>query len=478
MKKLSLIILSLLFIQLTLFSQPPDTLWTRAFGLNLTDAGTCGIETDDGCFIFTGVANSTDIGLLKTDANGNLLWLKTFGGVSADIGYSVIQSSDGGYVIAGVTYSYGAGSGDGWLIKVDSAGNQQWSKTFGGTETDFAMSVKQTTVGGYIIAGYTKSYGAGLFDVWLIKVDPNGDPIWEKTFGGTGDDFGYSVDLTSDGGYVVVGSQSSFTLGGYDIGFLKVDDNGNLVWLKNFGGTLSDQGYSVKAASDGGYIIAGSTSSFGAGGSDVWLIKTNSAGTEQWIKTYGGADDDDGRSVDETSDGCYVITGDTRSFGAGSYDVGFLKVDSVGNLVWITTFGGLLADHGRSVMCTSDGGFIITGGTNSFSVGGEDVWAIKTKPDVTSVAHNMVAANYDLQQNFPNPFNPSTKIRYSVPQISQVEIKVFNVLGDEVEILVNEEKPAGTYQVNWNAVNLPSGVYFYQIKVGTYTATKKMVLLK
>ncbi len=486
MKNFSLFFIFFLLLQLTVYSQAPDTLWTRAYGGIFNDIGASGIETSDGGFLFTGFANTSDLGLLKTDANGNLVWLKTFGGVSFDIGYNVIESSDGGYVIIGSTYSYGAGGCDAWLMKVDSSGNQLWSHTFGGTNNDFGVSVKQTPDGGYIIAGYTNSYGAGLYDVWLIRVGPDGNPGWAKTYGAAGDDYGYSVDLTMDGGFVVAGYQNSFTVGGFDVGLLKVDANGNLVWLKNFGGSLNDHGYSVKATSDGGYIIAGDTRSFGAGGSDVWLIKTNSVGTEQWSKTYGAAFDDEGRSVDETPDGCFVITGDTRSFGAGLSDVGFMKADSAGNLLWITTFGGLQDDHGRSVVCTSDGGCIITGGTYSFGAGGEDVWIIKTEPDVTSITDKPVVTGYNLKQNFPNPFNPATTIKYQIPARSDVTIKVFGLLGTEEKTLIRQEQDAGIYEVEFNAEDLPSGVYFYQLRAvdpstgsgQVFIQTKKMILLK
>ena len=148
MKNLFLLFVSFLFLQLTIFSQAPDTMWTKTFGLISSDVGTSVIETTNGNFVVTGLANTTDLGLLKTDANGNLLWLKTFGGAYIDVGYSVIQTQDGGYIITGATQSFGAGDFDAWLIKVDSSGNQQWSHTYGGSDSDLGLSVKQTADGG------------------------------------------------------------------------------------------------------------------------------------------------------------------------------------------------------------------------------------------------------------------------------------------------------------------------------------------
>ncbi len=478
MKKSSLLFIAYLFLQFVSFAQAPDTMWTKTFGLINADIGFSVIETNDGGFVITGVANTTDLGIMKTNSNGNLLWLKTIGGASVDVGYKVEQTLDGGFIIAGATNSSGSGGYDAWLIKVDSSGNQQWSQTYGGSDNDYGLSLRQIPNGGYIIGGYTASYGAGLNDVWLIRVDPNGTPIWEKTYGAAGEDFGYSVELTSDGGFVIVGSQNSFTAGGYDIGFLKADQNGNLVWLKNFGGTQDDWGYSVKRTSDGGFIITGFTESTGLGGRDVWLIKTDSDGNEQWTRPYGGVEDDEGRDVDETSDGGFIITGKTKSFGAGNEDVGFLKTDQAGNLIWITTYGGGQNDFGYSVKQTSDGGYIITGGTYSFGAGSADVWLIKTESDLSDVNTQTVINEYTLYQNYPNPFNPITKIKYQIPALSFVSIKIYDVLGNEIASPIYEEKPVGTYEIEFNASALSSGVYFYQLQAGDFAETKKMLLLK
>ncbi|MHC4633484.1 MAG: hypothetical protein ACYS9C_19735, partial [Planctomycetota bacterium] len=221
----------------------------------------------------------SDVYLIKTDSNGNGEWEKTFGGSGGEWGYSVQQSTDGGYIIAGYTSSYGAGASDVYLIKTEPNGNSQWQKTFGGSEGDQGWSVQQTTDGGYIIAGWTDSYGAGNDDVYIIKTDPNGNSVWHKTFGGSGNDMAYSVQQTSDTGYIITGSTYSYPVGDWDVYLIKTDPNGNSQWQKTFGGSESDGGRSGQQTSDGGYIIAGYTWSFGAEMRDVYLIKLCSDGT-------------------------------------------------------------------------------------------------------------------------------------------------------------------------------------------------------
>jgi len=380
--------------------------FAKTFGGDTTDYAYSVQQTSDGGYIVAGEtrsfgAGSSDAFLLKTDASGNLQWAKTFGGGNWDYAYSVQQTSDGGYIVAGYTLSFGAGLSEVFLLKTDALGNLQWAKTFGGSSGDVAYSVQQTIDGGYIVAGYTYSFGAGLSEVFLLKTDASGNLQWAKTFGGSYYDYALSVQQTSDGGYIVAGETRSFGAGGSDVFLLKTDASGNLQWAKTFGGSYVDSAFSVQQTSDGGYIVAGGTYSFGAGSSDVFLLKTDASGNLQWAKTFGGSSNDRAYSVQQTSDGGYIVAGYTRSFGAGG-DVFLLKTDASGNLQWAKTFGGGDYDRTYSVQQTSDGGYIVAGRTSSFGAGSYDAFLLKTDAN-GNIGTCAIVASVTPTVNTPSP---------------------------------------------------------------------------
>ncbi|NQS96982.1 MAG: T9SS type A sorting domain-containing protein [candidate division Zixibacteria bacterium] len=386
MKKLIAVFLFINLYVFTAFAQP-DTLWTKTFGGLEHDYGYSVQQTSEGGYIIAGYTSSYGAGgdnvyLIKTEAEGYEQWSQTFGGNSYDYSESVQQTSDGGYIVAGYTYSYGAGYYDVYLIKTDARGNQQWYQTYGGSDWDYGYSVQQTGDGGYIIAGWTSSYGAGYGDVYLIKTDAGGNQQWYQTFGGNGWDYSYSVQQTSDGGYIIAGTTYTYGAGEGDVYLIKTDTEGFQQWSRTFGGGFDDWGYSVQQTSEGGYIIAGWTISFGVGNYDVYLIKTNAEGFEQWSQTYGGIDWDHSFNVQQTSDGGYIIAGTTYTYGAGEGDVYLIKTNAEGFEQWSQTFGGGYYDSGYSVQQTDDGGYIITGYTESYGAGSADVWLLRLEAEV------------------------------------------------------------------------------------------------
>jgi hypothetical protein len=373
----------------TIPATSPSPSFCEAIGGDKDDWGSSLIQTSDGGYAIAGSYSffgykdevdevyAGDVYLVKLDANGNLQWTKTIGGEKTDVGFSLIQTSDGGYAIAGYTKSLGAGGEDVYVVKLDAKGNLQWTKTIGGPADEVGFSLIQTSDGGYAIAGKTESFGAGGADVYVVKLDAHGNLQWTKTIGGPASEAGSSLIQTADGGYAIAGYTTSFGAGLSDAYLVKLDANGNLQWTKTIGGKDFEDGYSLIQTSDGGYVIAGYTRSFGAGGADVYVVKLDANGNLQWTKTIGGPESEEGNSIIQTSDGGYAIAGFTYSFGAGKTDVYVVKLDAKGNLQWTKTIGGPDDEAGLSLIQTSDGGYAIAGHTESFGAGGWDVYVVK-----------------------------------------------------------------------------------------------------
>ena len=316
-------------------------------------------------------------------------WSATLGGDGDEFAHAVAPSGDGGFVIAGETHSYGAGSYDGWLVMLDSGGDEVWSQTFGGSEGDAIYAVQKTGDGGYILAGETHSLGGATSSrshFWLIKTNSGGHQQWQRTYAATRGTDGnenaasgaaYAVRQTSDGGFILSGSSVGEDTATASL--LRTDAEGQLVSRHSLGESPGGIAYDIAIASDGGFVIAGSSSSDDTG-SDALLVKTDSSGTVQWSNTFGGGYNDEIRSLVPTSDGGYALGGFTWSIGAGQSDFWLVKVDANGQQEWERTFGGVLRDSAHSLLSTGDDGFVLAGWSESFRGGGR-VWVVKTGPE-------------------------------------------------------------------------------------------------
>jgi len=376
LKTFSFFIFIVLLLQLSAIKVYPG--WFKHYGGTGSDIAYSVQQTSDGGYIIAGYTFSysygdADIAIYRLNSSGNKVWFKHYGGTAEDIADSIQQTSDGGYIVAGHTFSYSYGQSDFAIYKLNSSGNKVWFKHYGGISWDYGNSIQQTSDGGYIVAGHTYSYTYGSFDFAVYKLNSNGNKVWFKHYGGTGSDIAYSIQQTSDGGYIVAGDTDSYSYGNRDFAIYRLDSSGNKVWFKHYGGTNNEYGYSIQQTSDGGYILAGYTDTFTNGNYDFAIYKLNSNGNKIWFKHYGGGSSDGAYSIQQTSDGGYIVAGYTYSYTHGNNDFAIYKLNSSGNKVWFKHYGGSQDEYGRSIQQTSDGGYIVGGDSESYTYGNYDM---------------------------------------------------------------------------------------------------------
>jgi hypothetical protein len=487
----------------------------RTYGGISEEFGRSVQQTLDGGYIIAGGSIQRSVYLVKTDSLGDTLWTRTYPCDGYDCwGHSAQQTLDGGYVI--IVYENwftSEDSSDICLIKTDAFGNTMWRRDYGDTLQDVGYSVQQTTDKGFIMAGIT-DLGFWNLKAYLIKTDSLGDTLWTKTYEDT---FvvagGHSVKQTFEGGYIIAGFARYFGLWN-DVYLIKTDSLGETLWTRayDYNNNTEDIGISVQQTSDGGFIIAGLTSNTPHELKDIFMIKTDSLGDTLWTKTYGNNDEDWVNSVDQTTDGGYIIAGNIGYYSPDSGSVYLMKLDAFGDSLWSRTYGGANRDYGKSVQQTSDGGFIVAGGTNSFGVGDYDVYLIKTDENgmVVGVEEEpdfgeLRIAEFRLLQNQPNPFQHTTTIRYFIPFSNpesniphaspsgghHVSLNIYDITGRLVETLIDKSQKPGIYQVLWDGNDQFSGIYFYRLESkgfdtmpdgrqesNFYISTKKLILLK
>ncbi|MCI0557940.1 MAG: Ig-like domain-containing protein [Nitrososphaera sp.] len=333
----------------------------------------------DGGYIVAGSTNSfgagrDDVWLIKLDEDANVEWQRTYGGQGGDTARSVKPTPDGGFVVAGQTHSFSAGRSDVWVLKFDHEGNLQWQKSYGGPSNDIAHAIEPTLDGGYLAAGFTASFGAASKDYFVIKLDSDGDIVWQKRYGGDGADVIRFATQVSNGHYFVAGFTHSFGAKG-DIMVLRLDSDGDIVWQKRYGGAKFEEPSTILRA-PGGYIVLEQSTSFSSN-TDGWVFKLDPGGNMIWQKRHGGGSFDELSAARMTPDGGFIAAGETKSFGAVNEDFWVVKFDSGGSIMWQKRYGGADIDEAEGIALTPEGGFIVVGTTRSFDAVGKDVWILR-----------------------------------------------------------------------------------------------------
>lgn len=360
--------------------------YQMTYGSSQNEEARSVISTSSG-YLFGGSTNSFGAGsidyyLIGTDTCGSVTLSKTIGGTAAESCYDVIRSFGGRNVLYGRTNSFGVADVESYLVELNSGNsNVKTSWVVGDTLKEEGQAIVEARdSSGFVGTGFTNSYGAGNYDIYVIKHRYNGTIAWTKVIGGNNLDKAYDIQTTSDGGYIVVGETKSFGQGKSDVYLLKLNASGNISWTKTYGTSGNDVGYSVKQILGGGYAIAGYTELHDSipFGKNIYVINTDGSGNLNWSGSYGGSDNDEGRSIVQLADSSFAICGITNSFGAGNDDAYLIKTNLNGTLSWGMTYGGDSIDRCFCLLNTADNGFLLTGQTYSFGNGKSDVYAIKT----------------------------------------------------------------------------------------------------
>ena len=448
-----------------------DTLWTKNFGGPDNDEGNSVQQTADSGFIICGTTRSFsagdfDIYLIKTNIDGVLEWAKSFGGSSNENSPFVNQTLNGGYIITAQTSSFGSGSSDIYLICTDAFGDSIWTKTYGGIEYDGGGYVKQTVDTGFIISGFTLSFGSGDADIYLVKVNSVGDLQWSRTFGGIGPDYGGIVMQNADTGFSIVAGTSSYGAGLGDIILIKTDSVGQLLWSKTFGGSSPEGVSSYQQTTDKGAIILGRSWSFGAVHDDIYLIKTDSIGNLEWSKTFTGNSYDEGYSVSQTRDGGYIITGETESYGAGSYDIFLIKTDSSGNGL-CNEFNPLTIFNSTAIQ-TSSPNTIENSSSSIITIPNSIIWSGLIVGTLCSSVYIPVAADSSINI-FPNPTKNQLTVRNKQCAINSISI--YNMIG-EISFTIEN---SNDLQFALDISEIPAGIYFIKLETEKGTTVQKFI---
>ena len=463
-----------------------DTLWTRTFPGQFSDVGRQVKQTADGGYIITGESESFGPGIwsvyiIKTDSTGEIEWNKTYGGAAFDFPYGIIQTSDYGYIASTYTTSFEPAGTNLRLIKLSPSGDTVWTSLLPNTNQHLLNSagcIIQTNDGGYLLTAYGwKPPKAN--QIVLIKTDSIGIPEWSKEFGGSIDDFGGTVQQTLDGNYIISGYTYSYGNGACDGYIIKVNPTGDTLWTRYYGGSSFDSFRYIITTSDGGYLAVGTTQSYG-NGEQAWVVKIDSLGTEEWSHAIGGSQNEAFEGASESVNGDYFLSGSTNSIGSGEHDAFFVRLSETGDLIQERAFGTGGEEFGATIERTADNGFIATGTYDGAFL---DIWLIKFSADsIISGLQDQQLNNFPdcfiLYQNYPNPFNPATNIKFSLDKGGMVKLAIFNILGEQVQVLVNQMLTAGTYSYSFDAGDLKSGTYFYRLITSSNSAVKKMIYLK
>jgi hypothetical protein len=408
----------------------------------------------------------------------------------------MIASNDGGFLVAGCTSPDPRHHDDMCLIKVNAQGQLQWTHSYvGSIHGDEAYSIIPASDSGYVLAGMMDPNGNGLFDMSLLKVNAQGDSLWMHSYDFGNADWILSAVPAGDGGYLLAGC-ISMSLFNYNMGLIKVDAQGHLLWVQNYGGSGDEWANDIVSSGDGGFMLDGTTNSYGAGLHDMWLVKINGQGDTLWTRTYGGLGWEEANSIIPTEDGNFLLAGGTTSPGVSECNIYLVKINAHGDTLWTRSYPRPASDEiANAIIPSGDGNYLLTGAINppgQYNQGNALLMKVEgsstLSPDLSRIplesadnptSHRQVNAKaFNLHSPHPNPFNLTTTFSFALSSASLVMLKVYDVSGRLVATLVEGWREAGDHEVTFDGSTLASGVYLVKLTSGGETSLQKVMLLK
>src|SRR3989339_456058 len=405
-------------------------------------------------------------------------WIKRYGGSGIERGYSVQTTMDGGYIIVGSR----GGLENAYILKVGFNGDSLWSKIYGGDSMDYAYSVVNMENDGYAIAGGNSSIIGKGMEMYLIRTDRNGDTLWTRTYGGDSDDYARSIKETPDSGFVLAGYTYSFGDSG-DMYLVRTDKNGDTLWTKTFGTSYNDVIYSGQKTIDGGFVLAGLLDTIY---NDIYVARVTASGDTLWTRRDGGPGREEAYAIRPTPDSGFILCG-LKNYSDTKRDDGYLlKINAKGDTLWSKLFGGSGYERFFDVQVTPDGGFILVGDVADSGFTNSDMYIVRTDAEGNVVAETVIPA-FSLSSpslRVCNEYGMSRMaIRYSLPKRGQIEIDVFDIQGKKLGSPVHVFQEKGSYSIVWDAAQvlgreLPSGICFIRLRTNNAVVTRKIVLLR
>jgi hypothetical protein len=464
---------------------------------------------------------------------GDTLWTRFYGSPDGEVAYAVKEIPTGGYYITGCTNAFGNGFIDFYLVKISADGDVIWDNHYGGYDDDYALSATLTEDGGIVMAGWTKSFGAGGTDIYVVRTDPDGNIVFQQTYGGSRDDTAKCVIEANDGSFVICGSTQSFDRGyTSDAYVIRIGPSGNLIWSHRSGGVLNDGATCIVQTAEKEFAFTGWTGD-SDNNHDIYVEKINGRGETIWSQGYSPGIDNQGVSIIESADQNLIITGYTflnpvylevylmklsnagsliwdRHYGSNVWEVGsciretpdngyilagsrwralfpdttqfyLVKTDSLGAMQWSHTYGYGQLDEGFQVEITSDGNYIMAGYSNATWPSTVDMCVIKVEGEWSTGIEDggiEIPQAFAINNAYPNPFNAVAEISYQLPIESDVKLVIYDILGNEIAILAQGRQTAGQHQANWDASGVSSGLYFVRLNSADNMAVRKITLLK